>query len=49
MKLLQTRLHQAIEHAKEQVLRRREYNETADEDTAPRNLERKVKKLPKKK
>jgi predicted nuclease of restriction endonuclease-like (RecB) superfamily len=49
MKLLQTRLHQAIEHAKEQVLRRREYNETADEDTAPRGLERKVKKLPKKK
>jgi YhcG PDDEXK nuclease domain len=47
MRLLQTRLHQAIEHAKEQVLRRREYHETAGED-APRTLERKVEKLPKK-
>jgi predicted nuclease of restriction endonuclease-like (RecB) superfamily len=48
MKLLQTRLHQAIEHAKEQVLRRREYRETADQDAAPRTLERRVKRLPKK-
>jgi hypothetical protein len=46
MKLLQTRLHQAIAHAKEQVLRRREYHATAGED-APRTLERKVEKLPK--
>jgi hypothetical protein len=48
MKLLQTRLHQAIEHAKEQVLRRLEYHETADQDAAPRTLDRRVKRLPKK-
>jgi len=48
MKLLQTRLHQAIEHAKEQVLRLREYHETAVQDAAPRTLERRVKRLPKK-
>jgi hypothetical protein len=40
MRLLQTRLHQAIEHAKEQVLRRREYHETTGEHEAPRAVER---------
>jgi hypothetical protein len=48
MRLLQTRLHQAIEHAKEQVLRRREYHENTGEQAAPRAVKRKAKKLPKK-
>jgi predicted nuclease of restriction endonuclease-like (RecB) superfamily len=48
MRLLQTRLHQAIEHAKEQVLRRREYHETTGEHAARRTVERKAKKPQKK-
>jgi YhcG PDDEXK nuclease domain/Helix-turn-helix domain len=43
MSLLQTRLHQPIEHAKEQVLRRRECHVTAGDTAAPCTAERKLK------
>jgi predicted nuclease of restriction endonuclease-like (RecB) superfamily len=48
MRLLQTRLHQAIAHAKEQVSRLSERDYTASADVAPRRLGRKQKEAPKK-
>jgi predicted nuclease of restriction endonuclease-like (RecB) superfamily len=41
MKLLRLRLHQAIEHAKEQIVRHRAHDKDRERDAAPRNLVRK--------
>jgi predicted nuclease of restriction endonuclease-like (RecB) superfamily len=48
MRLLQTRLHQAIAHAKEQVSRLAERDNSASADVASRRLGRKRKEAPKK-